>query len=126
MIVKLPFPDPCLFPNAKAGRSYRTSISAKTKLRDDSFYLTRQAMGSWTAPEGDIPLSLVFVTPTRHKRDWDGMAGAFKAAQDGMARALGIDDCRFKPVLVDWVEGAKPGSVIAAVGVQIVSHKEVA
>jgi len=25
MIVKLPFPDPCLFPNAKAGRSYRTS-----------------------------------------------------------------------------------------------------
>jgi len=29
-------------------------------------------------------------------------------------------------VLVDWVEGAKPGSVIAAVGVQIVSHKEVA
>jgi hypothetical protein len=125
MVVNLPFPDSCLFPNRKAGRHYGTSVIAKTKLRDDSFYLTRQAMGGWTAPEGDIPLSLVFVTPTRHKRDWDGLVGAFKAAQDGMALAVGIDDSRFRPVLVDWVDGAKPGSVIAAIGVQIVSHKAI-
>lgn len=44
MIVKLPFPDPCLFPNAKAkGGGWQGALKSKAKARDDAFYVTKQA-----------------------------------------------------------------------------------
>ncbi len=121
MTVTLPFPAPELFPNRRNGQHWGKTNNAKEAAKDAAFWLTKQAMNGYTPPDGYIPLSVVFVTPTRHRRDWDGMAGAFKAAQDGIAAALGIDDSRFKPVLVDWVEGSKPGACIVAVGVAISS-----
>lgn len=119
MIVKLAFPSPLLFPNRKHADHWTKAHAAKVKARDDAFYATKQVTSGYKPPAGYIPLSVLFVTPTRVRRDWDGMAGAFKASQDGIALALGIDDSRFKPVLVDWIEGDKPGAVIVAVGVTI-------
>jgi len=49
------------------------------------------------------------------------MLAASKALLDGMAQALGVDDSRFKPILVDWVQGPKGGALMAAVGIQIIS-----
>lgn len=126
MIVKLPFPSPLLFPNRKHADHWTKAHAAKVKARDDAFYATKQAAKAFKPTDGYIPLSVLFVTPTRVRRDWDGMAGAFKASQDGIAQALGIDDSRFKPVLIDWVEGDKPGACIVAVGVAINEIRDIA
>lgn len=116
MIVKLAFPSPLLFPNRKHADHWTKAHAAKVKARDDAFYATKQAASGYKPPAGYIPLSVLFVTPTRVRRDWDGLAGAFKPQQDGIALALQIDDSRFKPVLIDWAEGEKPGAVIVTVG----------
>lgn len=123
MIIKLPFPAPSLFPNRKHADHWTKAHAAKVKARDDAFYATKQAIGpvktaysAFSGTDGYIPLSLLFVTPTRVRRDWDGLAGAFKPSQDGIAAAMGIDDSRFKPVMVDWAPGKRPGCVIVTIG----------
>ena len=127
MIVRLPFPDPALFPNAKAKAGGRhRSMPAKAAAKADAFYLTKQAAGGWRPADGLIPITIVFMPPDGRKRDWDGMAGAAKHALDGIALALGVDDARFRPVLIDVGEVSKPGAMIVGVGVQIVTTMEVA
>lgn len=122
MIVKLPFPDKTLFPNAKAsGGGWQAAMKTKAKAREDAFYATKQAAGAWKPGDGPIPLSIVFCPPDKRKRDWDGMAGAIKHALDGVALALGVDDSRFRPVLIDVGEVGKPGVVIVGVGASIVT-----
>lgn len=120
MIVRLDFPAPELFPNAKAKSGGRhRAMPAKAKAKHDAFMLAKQAMGDWKAREGLIPISIVFVPPDRIKRDWDGMAGAAKHALDGIAMAIGVDDSRFRPVMIDIVDAKKPGAMLVAVGVEI-------
>ena len=46
---------------------------------------------------------------------------ASKSIIDGMAHALGVDDSRFKPILVDSVYAGGEGCLVAAVGIHIVS-----
>lgn len=123
MIIKLPFPAPELFPNRKNGKHWTVTSTVKTAQKDAAYLLTKQAMHTTKSefPEGSIPLSLVYLTPDKRKRDADNMLAASKALLDGMAQALGVDDSRFKPILVDWVQGPKGGALIAAVGIQIVS-----
>jgi crossover junction endodeoxyribonuclease RusA len=123
MIIKLPFPDASLFPNRMRG-SFHNSTDAKQKQRDAAFYITKAA-GAYKPESGHIPLSLLFVMPDKRNRDCDNMLAASKWLLDGMAKALGIDDKRFKPLLVDWVHGSAPGALIAAVGVSIVSSHAV-
>lgn len=119
MIVRLPFPSPLLFPNRKHADHWTKAHTAKVKARDDAFYAAKAANSGIWQPAGYVPLSVLFVTPTRHRRDADGMLGAIKPALDGIALALGIDDSIFKPVLIDWIDGEKPGAVIVAIGVVI-------
>lgn len=120
----LPFPPAELFPNRKNGKHWTSTNSAKVAAKNDAFYLTKQAAREWVEPEGNIPLSILFIMPTAHHRDADNMLAAFKAQQDGVALALGVDDSRFKPVLVDWVQGDQPGSTLVCVGAHIMSFKE--
>jgi crossover junction endodeoxyribonuclease RusA len=121
LIVKLPFPAPSLFPNRKNGKDYHATLGAKQKQKDDGFYATKAA-GSYSAPAGHIPLSLLYLTPDKRHRDCDNMLAASKALLDGVALALNIDDKRFKPILVDWAHGPdKVGALIVGVGVQISS-----
>ncbi len=123
MIIKLPFPDSSLFPNRKNGKHWTATSAAKDIQKSTAYMLTKQAMQTTQSNFGDgnIPLSLVYLTPDKRKRDLDNMLAASKALIDGMAQALGIDDSRFKPVLVDWVQGPKGGALMAAVGIQIIS-----
>lgn len=120
MILHLPFPDKSLFPNAKLrGGGWGHAIAPKAKAKEDAYYLTKQAMGDWMPQDGTIPLSIVFCQPDKRSRDLDGMLGAVKHALDGIASALGIDDSRFRPILIDAGPVGKPGAVIVAVGVSI-------
>ena len=120
MIVKLPFPDAALFPNRRLGKYWGATVDAKAQARDGAFYLAKAAVGAYKAPAmGNIPVSIVFVPPSGHHRDLDGCLSAAKHALDGVAMALGIDDSRFRPVLIDMADAEKPGAMIVAVGVEI-------
>jgi len=123
LIVKLPFPDAVLFPNRKNGKHWTATTVAKEAQKAAGFYMTMKALTSSGPQEWPehIPLSLMYVTPDKRNRDADNMLAASKALLDGMADALGVNDRRFKPVLIDWVHGDKEGALIVAVGVSIVS-----
>lgn len=119
MIVRLPFPARELFPNRKNGKHWSATRSIKDAQHEAARKATQSALEAWKEPEGSIPLSLLYLTPDKRHRDCDNMLAASKAMLDGMAHALGVDDRRFRPVLVDWVLGPPGGALIAAVGVEI-------
>jgi hypothetical protein len=129
VIVSLPFPDKRLFPNAKAGKSYHYSHDAKVSAREgaskatEAAILARGQVPSWGSSL--IPVSIVFAAPDKRRRDLDGCLSAAKSALDGIAMALMIDDSRFRPILLNYIAGDKPGAMIVAVGVHIVSSQEV-
>lgn len=126
IVIRLPFPPAELSPNRKNGKSWRSTIKAKQAQREAAFYLTKQAAKGFAAPEGYIPLSLLFLTPDARHRDLDNLLASAKSAIDGMASAIGIDDKRFKPILIDFVRGPdKVGAVIAALGVNIQTFVDV-
>lgn len=98
----LPWPDRALFPNAKGGHHWATYQAAKTRARSDGYAAARHALGrdEFRAP-GHIRASWVFAMPDLRRRDLDGIYGACKHFQDGIAAALKIDDSLFRPVLLD-------------------------
>ena len=119
-VIRLPFPDPRLFPNRKNGKHWSATKTVKDMQHNQAYIITKQAANGLVLRDGDIPLSLLFLTPDNRKRDADNMLAASKALLDGMAQALGIDDSRFRPVLVDWCKGTdKVGALIAGVGVHM-------
>jgi Holliday junction resolvase RusA-like endonuclease len=119
----LPFPAKELFPNKKNGKHWGATNAIKVAQKDTAFWLTRaeQKKTGWKDESGNIPISLLFLTPDRRKRDVDNMLAASKSILDGISLALEVDDCRFRPVLLDWVLGPKEGGLIVAVGIQIKS-----
>lgn len=123
LIVKLPFPDKSLMPNKKNGKHWTSTVARKDGQKRDAHILTNAALvnaGHQEWPE-HIPLSLLYLAPDKRHRDLDNLLAASKALIDGMAQALGVDDKRFKPILIDSVLGPKEGALIAAIGVSIQS-----
>lgn len=126
MIVKMDFPPACLFPNRRNGQHWTVTNAAKDDTRERAVEATKQAMrGDWDGA-GTIPLSIVFVAPDGRHRDLDNCLAAAKAQIDGMADAMGVNDRRFRPILIDYIKGDAPGAMIVAVGVQIISSQVVA
>ena len=124
MIIRLDWPNPKLAPNRAAGKHWGGLAALKQKAKADAHALTKNALQGRKSPyldfKGDIPLSLFYVTPDKRKRDSDNLLAASKHALDGVALALGVDDSRFRPILVDWAHGLdKVGALIVAVGVEI-------
>ena len=126
MIVRLDFPNPKLSPNRANGKHWAGLAALKAKAKADAHALTKNALQGRKSPyldfKGDIPLSLFFVTPDKRHRDSDNLLAASKHALDGVALAIGVDDSRFRPILVDWGHGPdRIGALIVAVGVTISS-----
>lgn len=90
MIVKLIWPPSTLNPNARVHWSRRSRDTKSYRT-----YAKAQSRGL-TAPEGPILFAMTFYPPNRRRRDDDGMVASMKAARDGIADALGIDDNRFR------------------------------
>lgn len=124
LIVKLPFPDRSLMPNRKNGKSWKSTVGAKNAQKEQAAWLTKKALGL-AGPQdfgqGNVPLSLLFLLPDKRARDLDNLLAASKALLDAVSKELGIDDRRFKPLLLDSVLGPKEGGLIVAVGVKIES-----
>ena len=126
IIIKLPFPPMELMPNRRLGRHWGSTHDIKTGSREGAHKATQETMNTWKEPEGNIPVSLLFLSPDKRKRDLDNLLAASKAALDGIAQALGVDDKRFKPILIDEDYAGGLGSTVVAVNVQVMSFQEVA
>lgn len=114
MKIVLPFPDRRLSPNArlhwrarlKPKQIAKTSAWAAT-VATPGFYETRRALGEG---EGPIAVQIRFYPPDNRRRDDDNIIASFKAARDGVADALGVDDRRFRPHYF-FEDPAAPGRV---------------
>jgi len=90
----LPWPDRALHPNARI--HWAKLAKAKSLSRVFAFWKTLEA--GWKGeqlPEGRLHLWMDFYPPDRRRRDDDGLLASMKAARDGIAEALKIDDNRF-------------------------------
>lgn len=92
--VVCPWPPVVLSPNARVHWSKR-SRAAKA-YRQECWALALAAKLHLVAlPAGPIRLQLDFFPPDRARRDDDNAIASFKAARDGIADALKVDDSRF-------------------------------
>ena len=119
MIIRLPFPNPSLFPNRKNGKHWTATKTIKAEAREWAEKAAGNAPKTFYDDGKDIPLSIVFVAPDARHRDLDNCLAAAKPQIDGIADALGVNDKRFKPILLNYIQGDKPGAMLVAVGVQI-------
>lgn len=115
MKIVLPWPDKRLSPNARV--HWRALSEAKQKAKWDASFATLEAMNGQAQTfraslpdEGPIPITVSFFPPDNRQRDDDNMVASFKAARDGIAAALEINDRRFRPHYV-ICDPEKPGRV---------------
>lgn len=91
--VRLPWPKRILWPN---GRGHHMTIyKARKAAKAVAFWTAQEA--KLVAPESElIAVIIEFHPPTRAHSDEDGRIGACKAYLDGIAKAVGVNDSRFR------------------------------
>ncbi|WP_034855341.1 hypothetical protein WMO13_06640 [Ignatzschineria larvae DSM 13226] len=100
-MVVLPFPDPKLMPNRKNGQHWAVTNKIKNKAINDAYYITKSS----DLISVENGLQITFYAPTNHRRDNDNLLAAMKPYLDGFAKALGIDDTNFNPLVIKRVDG---------------------
>lgn len=111
MIIILPWLNPKLSPNARAHWSDKARHIKKA--RHEAYLLTLEQMKGWQRDVAKgasiVPVKVTFHPPDNRRRDLDNMIASMKAAQDGVAQALGVDDNMFQPTyaLGDIIKGGK-------------------
>lgn len=96
--VALPWPDRRLHPNGrihwaphaaakKAARAYAHAITCATST---------PAQRAALKAAGAVNVSMTFNPPDNRRRDDDGMIASMKAARDGIADAIGVDDSKWR------------------------------
>ena len=111
MRLELPWPPTKLNPNRSRNRMERHRLAAKYK--SDCFYAAR-ADGARPVGDDSVALIVTFCPPNKQARDMDNTVASFKAGQDGLSDALGVDDSRFIPTyrMGDPVKG---GAVVVEI-----------
>lgn len=90
--ITLPWPPKQLSPNARVHWAQKARVAKKYK--NDCFLLTKQA--NVELPKTDkLHLFVDFYQPDKRHRDQDNIEASMKAAYDGIADALGVNDRRF-------------------------------
>lgn len=88
----LPWPDRRLNPNAR--EHWAIIASAKKKAKNQAYYLALEAgLGKINADA--LSVRYVFYPPSRREFDLDNALSSLKAAADGIALAVGIDDSKW-------------------------------
>jgi len=107
----LPWPSRDLHPNARVHWA-RKAKATKSARQDAHFAALHCGWMDLRFPEEvRLHLWIDFYPPDRRRRDDDGLLASMKAARDGIADALNVDDRRF--VSHPWIkdEVRKPGQV---------------
>ena len=104
MRLELPYPPKELNPNKRL--HWAKASKAKKAYRNQVYWM---AQGRELK---DFKLKITFHPPDRRKRDRDNCIAAFKAGQDGLADAWGVDDSIFEITYTPLGEPVKNGAVI--------------
>lgn len=111
MQISLPWPDKSLSPNARVHWSKKAKT---TKLaREYAWAVTLNA----NAPNPHFQrasVRMTFCPPDKRRRDLDNCISSTKAARDGIADALGIDDSKFECGFA-FGEPVKGGAVLVTI-----------
>ena len=114
MRAQLPWPPSCLSPNARI--HWAPKRAATAKYRADCAWASRAAgiFDGMILPD-PLPMTITFCPPNKRRRDRDNLIASFKAGQDGLSDAIGLDDSRFVPTyrVGDVVKG---GAVLVEIG----------
>jgi crossover junction endodeoxyribonuclease RusA len=114
LVITLSWPASALWPNRSNGHHWATRGGYAAAARQEAIVLTLQALkGSTLKPP--LSVTYTFHPPTARRFDLEGAYSALKAAQDGIADALRIDDYAFAPVTLLRGGPAAGGSVIAEI-----------
>lgn len=92
--VSLPWPSKDLSPNARL--HWARKAKAVKQARAGAHYLVLEARGTAQRAGDAAKLSMTFCPPDKRRRDRDNLIASMKAATDGIADALRIDDSRFE------------------------------
>lgn len=93
-VVTLPWPDKLLHPNARVHWAKKAK-AVKAARMAACWYASIAFPGrkpNWSGAK----IAVTFNPPDKRRRDLDGMIASHKAAQDGIADALDIDDSKFE------------------------------
>jgi crossover junction endodeoxyribonuclease RusA len=95
IVFELEWPDQAVSPNT--GAHFMTKHRAKKKIRADTKYAVMEVLrkADHQLPDGVVTLKVLFRPSARSRSDKDNLIATFKAYQDGIADALGIDDRKF-------------------------------
>ena len=87
----LPWPARVMHPNARP--HWRTLASAKRRAKRDAYYLTLEAVPRFAAAR--VTVRYKFYPPSFRHYDTDNLVASMKAAADGIAAAIRIDDSKW-------------------------------
>lgn len=96
--LQLSFPAPELMQNRREGRHWSYAHEAKVAQRQEAYLLARQSItqsGFEARPDARHRVEMVFCPPDNRRRDVSNLHAAMKAALDGIAEAMEIDDSAF-------------------------------
>ena len=93
-MIELPWPHKALWPNGRA--HWATKHGHAQNLKAEAYWLAKEA--KLVAPDGRVPVLLTFYPrPRGPAPDKDNALASCKAALDGIAKAMGVDDRLFDP-----------------------------
>lgn len=92
--VTLPWPPKELNPNQKPHWAKKNDIAKKYKAACG--WACKEAKLKAPETDGKIFVWIDFYPPDRRRRDEDNAISAMKHGLDGVAKAIGVDDSRFK------------------------------
>jgi len=112
--VELPWPDKRLSQNARV--HWRARGAATKTARERAAHECLFAGGRFMAIETQPRLSWTFHPPNNRRRDIQNVIGSLKAAADGIADALGIDDSKFLNAWPEeFAEPIKGGKIVVTI-----------
>lgn len=116
----LPWPDSRLSPNGRHDRRRLTDV--RNIARNTGYFLTLDARLS-VPDRTPLHMFLTFNPPDNRRRDGDNLIGCFKSYQDGIFKALGVDDSNVKLTTYGIGKRVEGGQVV--VTIEIINRKRV-
>jgi crossover junction endodeoxyribonuclease RusA len=110
MMIDLPWPSSELSQNARTHHAVKAR--AVKKSRNDAFWLTKAVNDGSLKDAETLRVTFEFCPPDYRKRDLDNAFGCCKAARDGIAEAIGIDDSKWNEITILRGPVEKGGRVI--------------
>jgi len=121
--ITLAWPPRQLSPNGRIHHMERYRF--KKAAKDTAYWVTRAEMGAKFGPtftkaehdgKSDVPIKIIaHPIAGKVRPDDDNLLASCKAALDGIALGLGINDRFFRPTGIEWAEPVPNGKVIVEV-----------